>query len=97
LIPLLVVVYSPLFISPAAAEAAILPHGVADRVPFANLGDVLATFHIPAGSAEATEVRDTLIRCPGAARRRRGQVLHHLAGEHRAERHGHARHRRRQR
>jgi hypothetical protein len=42
-------------------------------------------------------VRDTLIRCPGAARRRRGQVLHHLAGEHRAERHGHARHRRRQR
>ncbi|RCV19388.1 hypothetical protein SETIT_3G379900v2 [Setaria italica] len=48
---------------PAEAETAILPHGVAEKVPFGNLGDVLATFNIPAGSAEATQVRDTLSRC----------------------------------
>ncbi|KAL6641617.1 hypothetical protein ACP70R_019798 [Stipagrostis hirtigluma subsp. patula] len=48
---------------PAEAEAAILPHDVAEKVPFWNLEDVLATFGIPAGSAEADQVRDTLRRC----------------------------------
>ena len=48
---------------PAEAEAAILPHDVTGKVPFRNLADVLATFSIPAGSAEAAQVRDTLSRC----------------------------------
>ncbi|RLN00558.1 BURP domain-containing protein 13-like [Panicum miliaceum] len=48
---------------PAEVESAILPHDVAGKVPFGNLGDVLATFSIPAGSAEAAQVRDTLRRC----------------------------------
>jgi hypothetical protein len=48
---------------PAEVESAILPHDVAGKVPFGNLRDVLATFNIPAGSAEAARVRDTLRRC----------------------------------
>ncbi|CAL4897997.1 unnamed protein product [Urochloa decumbens] len=48
---------------PAQSEPAILPRDVADKVPFANLLDVLAAFNIPAGSAEAAQVRDTLSRC----------------------------------
>ncbi|KAL6641616.1 hypothetical protein ACP70R_019797 [Stipagrostis hirtigluma subsp. patula] len=48
---------------PAEAEAAILPHDVAGKAPFENLADVLATFGIPAGSAEADQVRGTLRRC----------------------------------
>ncbi|CAL4897991.1 unnamed protein product [Urochloa decumbens] len=48
---------------PAEPESAILPHDVADKVPFTNLLDVLAAFNIPAGSGEAAEVSDTLRRC----------------------------------
>ncbi|CAN6361728.1 unnamed protein product, partial [Urochloa humidicola] len=48
---------------PAEAETAILPRDVAEKVPFGNLGDVLATFKIPAGSGEAAQVRDTISRC----------------------------------
>ncbi|KAL6841125.1 hypothetical protein ACP4OV_029094 [Aristida adscensionis] len=48
---------------PAEAEPAILPHDVADKVPFENLGDVLATFGIPPGSVEADQVGDTLRSC----------------------------------
>ncbi|KAL6841124.1 hypothetical protein ACP4OV_029093 [Aristida adscensionis] len=48
---------------PAEAEPAILPHDVADKVPFENLGDVLATFGIPPGSVEADQVADTLRSC----------------------------------
>jgi len=48
---------------PAEAEAAILPHDVAGKVPFGSLRDVLNTFDIPAGSDEAAQVRDTLRRC----------------------------------
>ncbi|CAL4905330.1 unnamed protein product [Urochloa decumbens] len=48
---------------PAEAETAILPHDIADTVPFGNLGDVLAAFNIPAGSGEADQVRHTLSRC----------------------------------
>ncbi|XP_039803928.1 BURP domain-containing protein 13-like [Panicum virgatum] len=48
---------------PTEVGSAILPHDVAGRVPFGNLADVLATFSIPAGSAEAAQVRDTLYRC----------------------------------
>ncbi|TVU02850.1 hypothetical protein EJB05_51636, partial [Eragrostis curvula] len=45
---------------PAEAEsAAILPRDV----PFANLDDVLSTFNIAPGSAEAAEVRNTLSLC----------------------------------
>ncbi|CAN6334882.1 unnamed protein product [Urochloa humidicola] len=46
-----------------SSEPAILPRDVAEKVPFANLRDVLATFNIPAGSAEAAQVGDTLQRC----------------------------------
>ncbi|TVU02834.1 hypothetical protein EJB05_51620, partial [Eragrostis curvula] len=45
------------------AAPAILPRDVADKVPFTNLDDVLAAFDIPAGSAEAEQVRNTLSRC----------------------------------
>jgi hypothetical protein len=48
---------------PVGEESAILPRDVAGKVPFANLDDVLATFNIAAGSAEAARVRDTLNRC----------------------------------
>ncbi|KAG2622005.1 BURP domain-containing protein 3-like [Panicum virgatum] len=48
---------------PAEVESAILPNDVAEKVPFGNLLDVLATFSIPAGSTEAAQVRDTLRRC----------------------------------
>jgi hypothetical protein len=48
---------------PAEPEQAILPHDVAEKVPFENLGDVLATFGIPPGSAEADKVSDTLRSC----------------------------------
>ncbi|KAL6905473.1 hypothetical protein ACP4OV_003074 [Aristida adscensionis] len=48
---------------PAEPEAAFLPLDVAGKVPFGDLGGVLATFGIPAGSAEAAQVRDTLRRC----------------------------------
>ncbi|KAL6841123.1 hypothetical protein ACP4OV_029092 [Aristida adscensionis] len=47
----------------AEPEAAILPHDVAEKVPFENIGDVLATFNIPAGSPEADQVSQTLSRC----------------------------------
>ncbi|CAL4891159.1 unnamed protein product [Urochloa decumbens] len=46
-----------------SSEPAILPRDVADKVPFANLNDVLAAFDIPADSAEAAQVRDTVSRC----------------------------------
>ncbi|CAN6352283.1 unnamed protein product [Urochloa humidicola] len=48
---------------PAESETAILPRDVAEKVPFGNLGDVLAAFNIPAGSGEADQVRHTLSRC----------------------------------
>lgn len=48
---------------PEEVEAPILPHDVADKVPFENLSDVLATFHITPGSAEAAQVEDTLRKC----------------------------------
>ncbi|XP_002443500.2 BURP domain-containing protein 13 [Sorghum bicolor] len=48
---------------PAEAETPILPHDVADKVPFENLSDVLSTFHISPGSAEAAQVEDTLSKC----------------------------------
>ncbi|CAN6361730.1 unnamed protein product, partial [Urochloa humidicola] len=48
---------------PGEAATAILPHEVADKVPFGNLGDVLAAFNIPVGSGEADQVRHTLTRC----------------------------------
>jgi len=48
---------------PAEAETAILPHDVAGKVPFENLSDVLSTFHISPGSAEAAQVEDTLRKC----------------------------------
>ncbi|TVU02841.1 hypothetical protein EJB05_51627, partial [Eragrostis curvula] len=48
---------------PAEADPAILPHDVAEKVPFANLDDVLAAFNIVPGSAEAEQVRDTLSKC----------------------------------
>ncbi|TVU02859.1 hypothetical protein EJB05_51645, partial [Eragrostis curvula] len=44
-------------------EPAILPHDVAEKAPFVNLDDVLATFHISPGSTAAAQVRDTLRRC----------------------------------
>ncbi|TVU02854.1 hypothetical protein EJB05_51640, partial [Eragrostis curvula] len=47
----------------AADEPAILPHDVAEKTPFTNLDDVLATFHISPGSAAAAQVSDTLHRC----------------------------------
>ncbi|KAJ1266256.1 hypothetical protein BS78_08G137100 [Paspalum vaginatum] len=46
-----------------SSAAPILPHDVAEKVPFRNLPDVLSAFNIPAGSAEADQVRDTLRRC----------------------------------
>lgn len=46
-----------------AESAAILPLDIAEKVPFEDLQDVLATFNIPAGSAEAAQVRDTLTGC----------------------------------
>jgi len=49
---------------PAEVEpAAILPFDVAEKVPFANLDDVLATFNIRTDSAQAAQVRDTLSSC----------------------------------
>jgi hypothetical protein len=48
---------------PSEREPAILPRDVAEKVPFSDLQDVLATFNIPAGSGEAAQVRDTLDRC----------------------------------
>lgn len=48
---------------PTSEEPAILPHAVAEKVPFGNLEAVLATFNIPAGSTTAAQVRDTLIKC----------------------------------
>ncbi|KAK3140165.1 hypothetical protein QOZ80_5AG0396960 [Eleusine coracana subsp. coracana] len=50
---------------PAEAEPAILPQHIAEKVPFGDIDDVLATFNIPAGSVEAAQVRDTLSRCQG--------------------------------
>ncbi|KAJ1266257.1 hypothetical protein BS78_08G137200 [Paspalum vaginatum] len=47
----------------AGSASPILPHDVAEKVPFRNLPDVLSAFTIPAGSAEADQVRDTLRRC----------------------------------
>ncbi|CAL4905324.1 unnamed protein product [Urochloa decumbens] len=51
---------------PPTTETAILPHSVAadeKKAPFANLTEVLATFAIAPGSAEAEHVRDTLKWC----------------------------------
>lgn len=48
---------------PAEAEPPILSHDVAEKVSFANLSDVLATFDIPTGSAEAGHVAATLSLC----------------------------------
>ncbi|GJN35406.1 hypothetical protein PR202_gb24181 [Eleusine coracana subsp. coracana] len=52
-----------LFFPSEVDSPAILPHDVAENAPFANLDNVLATFNIPAGSAAAARVRDTLSRC----------------------------------
>lgn len=48
---------------PAASVPPILPRDVAQKVPFTNLADVLATFHIAPSSAEATTVGETLSLC----------------------------------
>jgi hypothetical protein len=48
---------------PSEREPAILPRDVAEKVPFSDLQDVIASFNIPAGSGEAAQVRDTLSRC----------------------------------
>lgn len=48
---------------PAEAEPPILPHDLAEKVPFANLSAVLATFNIRTGSAEASHVAATLSLC----------------------------------
>ncbi|KAG0521585.1 hypothetical protein BDA96_08G174000 [Sorghum bicolor] len=48
---------------PAAMWPPILPRDVAQKVPFSNLADVLATFHIAASSAEATTVGETVSLC----------------------------------
>ena len=47
----------------AATVPPILPRNVAEKVPFSNLADVLAAFHISPSSAEATTVGDTLSLC----------------------------------
>ncbi|KAK3136951.1 hypothetical protein QOZ80_5BG0445540 [Eleusine coracana subsp. coracana] len=46
-----------------AESAAILPHDVVENVPFGNLHDALATFNIPADSAEAAQLKNTLTGC----------------------------------
>ncbi|KAK3136946.1 hypothetical protein QOZ80_5BG0445490 [Eleusine coracana subsp. coracana] len=56
---------------PAEPEPPILPHAVAENLPFANLTAVLSTFNIPPGSTEARHVAATLRLCrspphPGA-------------------------------
>ncbi|CAN6348375.1 unnamed protein product, partial [Urochloa humidicola] len=48
---------------PPAAVPPILPRDVAEKIPFDNLTDVLATFHIPPSSSKATMAADTLNRC----------------------------------
>jgi hypothetical protein len=48
---------------PEEMDIPILPHDVADKVPFENLSDVLSTFHISPGTAEAAQVEDTLSKC----------------------------------
>ncbi|XBI43367.1 hypothetical protein VPH35_108144 [Triticum aestivum] len=48
---------------PAEAEPPILPHDLAEKVPFANLSAVLTTFNIPTGSAQASHVAKTLSLC----------------------------------
>ncbi|KAF8653787.1 hypothetical protein HU200_061906 [Digitaria exilis] len=48
---------------PEQATPAILPHDVAEKVPFTDVDDVLAAFNIAPGSAEAAQVRNTLRRC----------------------------------
>ncbi|KAL6623468.1 hypothetical protein ACP70R_033347 [Stipagrostis hirtigluma subsp. patula] len=48
---------------PPAAAPAILPRHVAEKAAFTNLTDVLSTFHIAPGSAGATLVGETLLRC----------------------------------
>ncbi|KAL6653129.1 hypothetical protein ACP70R_012055 [Stipagrostis hirtigluma subsp. patula] len=53
---------------PAEADAAILPHDVAEKVPFDNLEDVLTMFSIPTGSIEANQVANTLSRCRASPR-----------------------------
>ncbi|XP_062201839.1 protein RAFTIN 1A-like [Phragmites australis] len=59
---------------PPAAVPAFLPRDVAEKVPFANLTDVLATFNIAQGSTEATKAGQTLCGCRAAP----------LAGEQKA-------------
>ncbi|CAN6361732.1 unnamed protein product [Urochloa humidicola] len=49
---------------PAATKTAILPRSIAEKkAPFSNLTEVLATFSIAPGSAEAEHVWDTLKWC----------------------------------
>ncbi|CAN6356893.1 unnamed protein product [Urochloa humidicola] len=49
---------------PAATETAILPRIIAEtKAPFTNLTEVLTTFAIRPGSAEAEHIRDTLKWC----------------------------------
>ncbi|XP_047079522.1 protein RAFTIN 1B-like [Lolium rigidum] len=48
---------------PAAVPAAFLPRDVADRIPFGNLTDALATFNIAPGSQEADQLSDTVREC----------------------------------
>ncbi|CAN6356892.1 unnamed protein product [Urochloa humidicola] len=45
----------------------ILPRDVADKLPFRNLPDVLATFNIPPSSARAAMAADTLNQCAAAS------------------------------
>ncbi|TVU02839.1 hypothetical protein EJB05_51625, partial [Eragrostis curvula] len=60
---------------PAEAAPAILPHDVAEKAPFAMLDDILAAFHIPAGSAAAAQVSDTLSRCQAPPNVVAGEVI----------------------
>ncbi|KAL6623469.1 hypothetical protein ACP70R_033348 [Stipagrostis hirtigluma subsp. patula] len=48
---------------PSATVPAILPRHAAEKAPFTNLTDVLATFHIAPGSADAALVEKTLLEC----------------------------------
>ncbi|CAL4905336.1 unnamed protein product [Urochloa decumbens] len=60
---------------PPASVPPILPRDVADKVPFRNLADVLATFHIPPSSAKATMARDTLNQCTAASSLAAGEQM----------------------
>ncbi|CAN6361725.1 unnamed protein product, partial [Urochloa humidicola] len=52
---------------PPASVPPILPRDVAEKIPFGNLTDVLATFHIPPSSSKATMAADTLNQCTASS------------------------------